>query len=138
MPGCEHPQLRAGRARLVAAVYRKGPEEAHAEGRDTKGDRNSAPLAPARGEPRHGIEGLLLVPQTGCGLTLRSCRVTSIAPRLCKSPNQSGSVAVVLTDAKSEEPVRLSESCSASSALSAQLAASAAVLQPLPGKMAFL
>jgi hypothetical protein len=98
VPCCEHPQRRAGRARLVAVAYRKGPEEAQTEGRDTKADRNSAPLAPARGEPRHGIEGVLLVPQTGCRLTLRSCRVTSIAPRLCKSPNPSGSVAVEVAD----------------------------------------
>lgn len=67
--------------------------------KDAEAARNSALLVPARGEPRHGTEWVLSDHQTGCGLTLRSCRVTSIAPRLCKSPNPSGSVAVVLADA---------------------------------------
>lgn len=77
----------------------QGLEEAQTEGKNTKAARNSVLLAPTRGEPRHGTEGVLSDLQTGYGLTLRSCRVTSIAPRLCKYPNPNGSVAVVLADA---------------------------------------
>lgn len=77
----------------------QGLEEAQTEGRNTKAARNSVLLTPTRGEPRHGTEGVLSDLQTGYGLTLRSCRVTSIAPRLCKSPNPNGSVAAVLADA---------------------------------------
>lgn len=113
-------------------------KEAQGEGRNTEARLEIAHHLPQpKGESRRGSEGAVSDPETGQGLTLRSRRITSIAPRLCKSPNPRGSDTGVLADAGRRN--RHGFLRSAAPAPRCQLlAASAAMLQPLPGKMAFL
>lgn len=74
-------------------------EEAHGEGKNTEARLEIAHHLPQpEGESCCDSEGVLSDPETGQGLTLRSRRTTSIAPRLCKSPNPGESDAAVHAD----------------------------------------
>lgn len=80
-------------------------KEAQGEGRNTEAlleieHHLPQPEGESReGESRPSSERAVSGPETSQGLTLRSRRVTSIAPRPCKPPNSSESDAAVLADA---------------------------------------
>lgn len=75
-------------------------KEAQGEGRSTEALLEIEHHLPQpEGESRPSSKRAVSGPETSQGLTLRSRRVTSIAPRPCKSPNRSESDAAVLADA---------------------------------------
>ncbi|XP_037656855.1 uncharacterized protein LOC119507776 [Choloepus didactylus] len=101
LPGCEQSRRRAGQAEGVRELRCPAVTEGGAgNGKEHRNaPRNSAPFAPAAGGDASRLKGAVEDSETGQGLTLRSRRVTSIAPRLCKSLNPSGSDAAVFADA---------------------------------------